>query len=212
MKSCTFVIFKQSTVTTVLNIKNMKLTGTLGFLFLASSIHAQKQNSEILSPEIQIKTATLPAPEEDRDGALVYGYDNSGKTVVLREGFNNLVCLADDPAKKGIQVSCYFKELDPFTARGRALREEGKETQELRKIRGSEVESGKMPETPSMQYILSGTEKNYDKQTGELQDAYFRYVIYTPFSTTESTGLPDRPHIPGCHGLWIRKHIVPISW
>ena len=200
----TFIIFKQPAATTALNIQDMKLTATLVFLFIASSIYAQQGNRKILSPEIQIKTATLPAPEEDRDAAMVYGYDDSGKLIILREGSNNLVCLADDPAKDGIQVSCYFRDLDPFMARGRALKEKGIETQKLRKIRGEEVESGslKMPDVPSMQYILSGTEENYDKQTGELQDAYFRYVIYTPFATTESTGLPDRPHVPGMP--WLR--------
>lgn len=66
-------------------------------------------------------------------------------------------------------------------------------------MRKQEVEAGslKMPDAPSMLYVLSGEEENYDQQTGELQDASLRYVIYTPFATTESTGLPDKPHVPG---------------
>lgn len=168
-------------------------------LFFSFSISAQNETKGILSPEIQIKTAVLAAPEGDRDAAMVYGYDDAGNMVVLREGTNNMVCLADDPSQEGINVSCYAKKLDPFMARGRELKNEGKGMMEIRETRKQEVEAGKlqMPDAPSMLYILSGTEDNYDRETGDLNDASFRYVIYTPFATTESTGLPDKPHAPG---------------
>ncbi|MGB5668640.1 MAG: hypothetical protein WBM53_17525 [Maribacter sp.] len=162
-------------------------------------IIAQEKKPEILPKEIQIKTATLPAPEEDKDGAMVYGYDASGELVVLREGTNNLVCIGDDFSKEGISVSCYSKKLEPFMARGRELSAEGKDFNEKREIRGAEVASGKipMPKEPSMTYIYYGKEENYDKSTGELKDGQFRYVIYTPFATPESTGLPIKPHAKG---------------
>lgn len=157
------------------------------------------QQTEILPTEIQIKTATLAAPEEDRNGAMVYGYDESGKMIVLRKGTNNLVCLADDPSRKGISVSCYSKKLDPFMARGRELQAEGKEMMEIRETRRQEAEAGslELPDSPSMTYILSGDEENYNKKTGELKDWHMRYVIYMPYATTEETGLPDKPHLPG---------------
>jgi hypothetical protein len=172
---------------------------TLFFFLFLISISAQEGGIEILPAEIQIKTAVLPAPEEDRMEAMVYGYDEQGKLVVLREGTNNLVCLCDDPAKEGISVSCYSKKLEPFMARGRELTAEGKNFKEKRDIRGEEIASGKikMPEEPSMMYIFYGTDENYDKSTGDLKDGKFRYVIYTPFATTESTGLPSKPHAPG---------------
>lgn len=160
---------------------------------------AQEKKVEVLPAEIQIKTAVLPAPEDKKEGAMVYGYDEDGEITVLREGTNDLVCLADNPHNKAIQVSCYFKELDPFMKRGRTLKAEGKSTEEIQKIRGDEVENGtlKMPEAPSMMYIFFGTEEGYDKTTGELADGKYRYVIYTPFATPESTGLPIKPHAPG---------------
>ena len=43
-------------------------------LFIAL-ISAQVSSAQILSPEIQIKTALLAAPEEMRAGAMVYGYN-----------------------------------------------------------------------------------------------------------------------------------------
>lgn len=169
------------------------------FLTLSMGLTAQEQKAQILSPQIQINTAVLPAPEEHRNEATVYGYDANGNLVLLREGTNNLVCLSDNPNEKGIQVSCYSKKLDAFMKRGRDLKAEGKEVKEIREIRKNEVEAGTliMPDAPSMLYVLTGEQENFDAETGELKDAKFRYVIYTPFATTESTGLPDKPHAPG---------------
>lgn len=152
-----------------------------------------------LSEETQIKMASMAAPEEDRDAVTVYGYDKEGKAVLLKEGTNNLVCIADDPGMNGISVSCYNKKLEPFMSRGRELKAEGKDMMETRAVRQQEVESGKlkMPDAPSMTYILSGKEENLNRETGELKDAKLRYVIYMPYATTEETGLPDKPHTPG---------------
>ena len=154
---------------------------------------------EFISEEIQIKMAGLAAPEEDRANITVYGYDKEGKVVLLKEGSNNLVCIADDPGMNGISVSCYNKKLEPFMSRGRELKAEGKDMMERRAIRQKEVESGKlkMPDAPSMTYILTGKEANLNRETGELKDAKLRYVIYMPYATTEETGLPDKPHTPG---------------
>ncbi len=170
----------------------------LWFLF-SGVVLSQENTVEILPNEIQIKTATLPAPEEDKDGAMVYGYNDKGDLVVLREGTNNLVCIADNPQKDGISVACYSKKLEPFMARGRELNKQDLTFEERMKIRGEEVANGslKMPDVPSMMYVYFGKQENYDPQTGALKEGKFRYVIYTPFATTESTGLPDKPHAPG---------------
>ncbi len=170
----------------------------LWFLF-SGVVLSQENTVEILPNEIQIKTATLPAPEEDKDGAMVYGYNDNGDLVVLREGTNNLVCIADNPQKDGISVACYSKKLEPFMARGRELNKQDLTFEERMKIRGEEVANGslKMPDVPSMMYVYFGKQENYDPQTGALKEGKFRYVIYTPFATTESTGLPDKPHAPG---------------
>ncbi len=176
----------------------MKYTALFFLFFVTTGILAQG-DAEPVSKEIQIKTATLPLSDEEKEGAMVYGYDQNGKLVVLREGTNNLVCIGDNPAKEGVSVSCYSKKLEPFMARGRALAAEGKSVDERRAIRGSEITSGKlkMPEEPSMMYVFFGKDENYNRITGELKDGRFRYVVYTPFATTESTGLPDKPHAPG---------------
>ncbi|MCG9972805.1 hypothetical protein [Christiangramia crocea] len=174
-------------------MKNLILAA---ILFISIAAYSQ---SDILPPEIQIKTALLAAPTEERSGAMVYGYDKNGKMVVLKEGTNNMVCIADNPDFDGVQVACYSKKLEPFMARGRQLSAEGKSEIEKRKIRKEEVESGKlkMPDAPSTLYVFAGSDEKYDKTTGELKDGKFRYVIYIPYATTESTGLPAKPEAPG---------------
>lgn len=171
---------------------------TILFAISAGAI-AQEQNKKILPAEVQIKTAELAAPEDLRSGVMVYGYESNGKMVVLREGTNNLICLADDPKKPGISVSCYSKKLEPFMKRGRELTAEGKSEMEKREIRKKEAEEGtlELTDVPGMVYILNGEEENYNQSTGELKDGKFRYVVYIPYATVESTGLPARPEIPG---------------
>jgi hypothetical protein len=191
----------------------MKKIVVLCTLFSFITSCAQEKKPEV-AEEIQIKTAVLPLSDEDKNGAMVYGYDGSGNMVVLREGTNKLVCLGDDPGKEGISVSCYYSKLEPFMARGRELAAEGKSMEERRAIRGDEVASGKlkMPREPSMMYVYFGKDENYNKETGELKDGKLRYVIYTPYATSESTGLPEKPHAPGMP--WImdpgthRAHIM----
>lgn len=176
----------------------MKLLATICLLLLTSFSYAQK-NGKPLPADLQIATAVMPLPDEEKADAMVYGYNQEGVLVVLREGTNNMVCIADDPAREGISVACYAKALEPFMARGRELSAEGKDAMEKRDIRAEEVASGKlkMPTAPSMMYVYYGKDEDYDRSTGQLKNGKYRYVVYTPFATTASTGLPDKPHAPG---------------
>lgn len=189
-------------------MKNLLIILVFAFTFSAFS------QSRILPKDIQIKTALLAAPEMYRDGATVLGYNAEGKLITLREGTNGMVCLADDPNKEGINVACYGAELESFMARGRALAAEGKSNEEKREARKNEIEAGtlKMPTEPSMVYILAGEEKDYNPETGELLNSKIRYVIYKPYMTGESTGLPTKPQAPGMPWLMDagthRSHIM----
>ena len=189
-------------------MKNLLIILVFAFTFSAFS------QSKILPKNIQIKTALLAAPEMYRDGATVLGYNAEGKLITLREGTNGMVCLADDPNKEGINVACYGAELEPFMARGRVLTAEGKSNEEKQEIRKNEVEAGSltMPAEPSMVYILAGEEKDYSAETGELLESKIRYVIYKPYMTGESTGLPTKPQAPGMPWLMDagthRSHIM----
>ncbi|KJJ39052.1 hypothetical protein [Aequorivita vladivostokensis] len=189
----------------------MKKLMTLFVLAVAFSTFAQ---NKILPKDIQIKTAVLAAPEMYREDATVLGYNQEGRLVTLREGNNGIVCLADDPNKAGISVACYGAELEPFMARGRELVAEGKSNEEKQQVRKAEIEAGmlKMPEEPAMVYVLAGEENDYSAETGELLKSKIRYVIYKPYMTGESTGLPTKPQAPGMPWLMDagthRSHIM----
>jgi len=150
--------------------------------------------AEIPPADWQIKTALLAAPAAERDGATVLGYDSNGALVTLRKGTNNFICLADDPKQKGFSVACYHKDLEPFMARGRELTAQGKAA-EIFKIREEEVKTGKlqMPDK-SMLNVTTGT---VNEETHEVTDLYTRYVIYIPYATPESTGIPLTPIADG---------------
>lgn len=168
----------------------------------------------IPNPEVQIKTALLASPEESRDKAMVYGYSPQGDFIVLRKGENEMICLADDPAQPGLSVSCYHKSLEPFMARGRELKKEGKTFQQIFDIREAEAKSGKLqlPKQPASLYVHTAPAENFKAETGEVKDGYSRSVIYIPYATAESTGLPAKPGSPGMP--WImnpgtaRAHIM----
>lgn len=154
---------------------------------------------QIPDKDLQIKTAVLAAPQELRDNATVMGYSAKGEFVVLRKGTNGMVCLADDPNQKGLSVSCYHEALDPFMERGRQLKKEGKSFQKIFDVREQEAKSGKlkMPTQPSTLYVYTAPDEKYNAATGEVQDGYLRYVIYIPYATAESTGLPLKPEFAG---------------
>ena len=64
--------------------------------------------------ERQIAEAVTPLPEAQRDGATVYGFrDGTELAVVIREGTNDCVCLADTPGDETFRVSCYHKSSTP---------------------------------------------------------------------------------------------------
>jgi hypothetical protein len=139
--------------------------------------------------EVQIAGAVLAAPAELRDGAAVIGFDAAGKRATIREGKNELVCLADDPNRPNFEVDCYHKDLEPFMARGRELTEQKVPNAKRNEIRFKEVEDGKLklPKEPRTLYVLTGA--SFDPATGKVENSYLRYVIYTPFATPATTGL-----------------------
>ena len=99
----------------------------------------KKQLKKIDTDAALMATALMAAPEESRAGAKVIGYNMAGEFVTFREGTNEFIVLVDDPKKDGFNAACYHKGLEPFMARGRALRAEGKNMQEIFAIRGAEM-------------------------------------------------------------------------
>jgi hypothetical protein len=138
----------------------------------------------------QIVEAVSPLPETMRAGAKVLGYGSSGSLETIREG-QTFVCLADDPANANFHVACYHESLEPFMARGRALRRDGKNAAESQQIRTQEIQRGalSMPEHAAL-YSLTGP---MNEVTGSPDSVAALFVIYMPNVTEESTGVAAQP-------------------
>lgn len=151
------------------------------------------------SAAIQIKSALLAAPREKRDSCTVYGYSPDKQFILLRQGTNELICLADNPDEPGFSVACYVKDLEPFMQRGRDLRKQGIKDDSLFNEREKEVKAGtlQMPKQPAALYVYSAKEEEFNPATGEVKNGYLRYVIYIPYATVASTGLPENPSADG---------------
>jgi hypothetical protein len=98
--------------------------------------------------------------------------------------------------------------------RGWALRKEGKGFQEVFDTREAEAKAGKLqlPDQGSVLHALTADEADVNWATGEAENTYTRSVVYIPWATAESTGLPLKPAGPGLP--WImdpgthRAHIM----
>ena len=194
------------------NTTNMKYTALI-ITVLCSQLVGCAQVT-IPNKDEQIAQSVQAAPEDQREAATVMGYNSNNELVVIRKGTNSLTCVSDDPQKEGFNCVCYHNDLEPFMQRGRELRTEGKGHQEIFDQREKEVQEGvlKMPENPATLHVLSGPDGRYNPETGKVENANYRYVVYISYATPESTGLPLRPMVPG--GPWImdpgthRAHIM----
>lgn len=141
----------------------------------------------------QIAAAVLAMPAPLRADATVLGYDAEGKLVPLRNGTGTMICLANDPKGDSFHVSCYHKSMEPFMARGRALRAGGTTGAQVDSVRFREVREGKlaMPKDPAILYQLFGG--TFDAAKNEVAGARALYVVYIPGATGATTGLAERP-------------------
>ncbi|MGH7517309.1 MAG: hypothetical protein ACREOC_07550 [Gemmatimonadales bacterium] len=154
----------------------------------------------------QIAAAVLPAPAELRADATVLGYGADGQLRTLRAGTGAMVCLAPNPAQKEFHTACYHRSLEPFMARGRALRASGVAGEPVDSARFAEVRAGTLtlPSGPAALYSLFGG--SLDSATGAVTGAKSLFVVYVPFATPETTGLPATP-APGAP--WIMSAGTP---
>jgi hypothetical protein len=165
-----------------------------GLLISASAVVAGAQQPVLHSPAHQIAAAVTALPEDMRAGAAVLGYSAIGKPLVtLRAGKNDMICLAPDPEAKSFHSACYHKAMEPFMARGRALREQGVKGAQVDSVRFAEVKAGKikMPSQPAMLYqIFGGT---FDSTSAKASGGQWLYVTYIPGATSETTGISSKP-------------------
>src|SRR6478672_11717900 len=157
---------------------------TTSFILAALPIALGAQTTAAPAPLTeaqQIASAVLPLPAEFRADARVLGYRaGANGLVTLREGSGAFICLASDPAATRFHVACYHKSLEPFMARGRALRVSGVKGDQVDSARFREIRQGKlaMPKQPAALYSLTGAAGSYDPATNSAAGAHPLSVIY----------------------------------
>jgi len=185
-----------------------------GILLLQATVASAQSNSgsaartRPLSAEQQIAAAVLAAPDSMRAGATVLGYAPDGHFTTLRRGRGELICLANDPRSDRFHVACYHRSLEPFMARGRALRAHGVTGDKVDSVRFAEIRSGKLrlPQHPAVLYSLTGPAGSFDPTAGTAPKAKPLFVMYVPFATQRSIGLSAMP-VEG--GPWIMDPGTP---
>jgi len=158
--------------------------------------HAQAPATAAPAAAQQISAAVLALPQEFRADARVLGYQAGRRDLVaLREGKGPFTCLASEPGAKQFHVACYHRSLEPFMARGRALRASGVQGDQVDTVRFAEVRSHKlvMPAHPASLYQLFGPPDAFDAATGTASKAQALYVVYMPGATAASTGISAKP-------------------
>ena len=143
----------------------------------------------------QVAAAVLPLPDSMRAGAEVLGWQG-GRLARLRAGRNEMICLSDDPKVKGFQASCYHRSLEPFMARGRALRAAGiTERNAVDSARLADIRRGRiaMPRHAAMLVSLFADEDAFDAVAGPPARARKLHVIYLPYATEQTTGISAAP-------------------
>ena len=169
-----------------------RVVGTLVLLGLQAP-GAAAQESTVPESEVQIEQAVLAAPPSMQQGATVLGYGGEARTedplTLLREGTNELICLADDPGAPEFHVACYHRSLDDFMALGRRLKAAGMGRQEIMDARYEALEAGEfaMPGRASLFSISA------EGGPDDLEGARRLAVVYVPGATAEELGLPSRP-------------------
>ena len=152
--------------------------------------------------DVQVAEAVMAGPAGLRDGATVHGWTADGRSVTLRRGTNDLVCISDNPTQNGWSVACYPTSIEPYMVRGRELSAQGvTDSQERLRIRWAEADAGTlaMPEDPATVYILVGD--GFDAAKGEVLNSFLRWAIYVPWATPETTGLSPQPLSEGAPWL-----------
>jgi hypothetical protein len=167
-------------------------------VFLFPAILAAQDKSAAgppLTAEQQIAVAVLPLPMEMRGGATVLGYGADGKLTELRRGTGDMTCLAPNRTMPRFHVACYHRSLEPFMARGRALRASGVTGDGVDSARFAEARRGKlvMPREPASLYSLTGEWTTFDASTLTSTGARPLFVVYIPFATAKTTGLSEKP-------------------
>ena len=161
---------------------------------IVSSLPCVSVSAQAKSVDREVRDAVSPLPAALQAGAAVMAFRN-GTLAEIRAGTNGMICLADDPARKGFHAACYYKSLEPFMARGRALRASGLSAEATDSVRLAELASGKLPlpTAGAALHSISHDDDAFDPSAGIPEGRRGLYVVYLPYATEASTGISATP-------------------
>jgi hypothetical protein len=175
--------------------ERMQRSSTAVFAALiGSSLPFVSLSGQAKAAEREIADAVSPLPATMQAGAAVRAF-RGGALQELRRGTNGMICLADDPARRGFHAACYHESLEPFMARGRALRAQGLSAEAADSARLAEFESNRLPlPTPGAAlYSISSDDDAFDPSGGVPAGTRGLYVVYLPYATESGTGISATP-------------------
>ncbi|HEX9633223.1 MAG TPA: hypothetical protein VGA02_12245 [Gemmatimonadales bacterium] len=146
------------------------------------------------SVEREISDAVSPLPTGLQAGAAVRAY-RDGALAEIRGGTNGMICLADNPARKGFHTACYYQSLEPFMARGREMRGTGMSAESADSVRLAELASGALavPAPGASLYSISHDDDAFDPSGDAATGMRRLYVVYLPYATEAGTGISATP-------------------
>jgi hypothetical protein len=140
-------------------------------------------------------------PTSMREGATVIKYDDAGEPVVLRQGSNDVFCVAV-PQTHQFAARCYSNALRPQRDLEGKLRAEGKNERDVQTAVKAAVAAGQIPqpEPGTVRYVRSGASE---------ETARTNWIILLP-GASRTTGLPEQADqntpwlsMPGTNGAYL---------
>lgn len=161
----------------------------------AAELAAQTADREpVLNGKTQawlVESAALAAPASLREAAEVRAWTADDRLVTLREGSNDIICLADRPGDDSFAAACYHDSLEPFMARGRELRRQGVRGEARNRARWEEIRAGTIPmPEAAMVYNLAFPTEDFDPAGTDPATGRRLHALYMPGATAAATGLP----------------------
>tara|TARA_Y100001949_G_C15917164_1_gene299558 strand:- start:8 stop:577 length:570 start_codon:yes stop_codon:yes gene_type:complete len=171
------------------------LNGLLASLLLLVPVVVESAQSDTPPVEQQIEEAVNPLPESMRESAAVWGYDDAGTLVLLREGTSNISCIANDASVlRGYVVTCYYQGMEAYVKRSMDLTKNGADTPERMRTLKAELDDGSLT-LPDRGVI-------YERAGNDQEFSDVGMKVFLPNATPQSTGLTS---LPSRQHPWLRE-------
>jgi hypothetical protein len=165
----------------------------LSIVAFVMTVAVAQSATSVTTAEVAIAGALLPLPEQMRAAATVVRLDAEFRPVVLRQGSNRMVCIADRPNDDRFDVRCYRDTFIPVVYRAFQLgyQVSGEKVE-------AEIKAGtlQLSNEPTAGYRCLGPIAGYDssRNVASAQIECWQ-SIHFPFRTAAEIGFPDEADV-----------------